>query len=121
MVLFFSPEVSTLLLSDPRAADNLDVGAAAYGPPEDDDGSDALLLASRACDVPCELHGFEMVPQMAAALEKQFARLPRLSAATTFTVHRLGVGAAPARRPDGCTRRLSHAKKYEQRVSCKEV
>ena len=53
-------------------------------------------MAKRACDVPCEIHGFEMQPDMALSLENQFAALRKLSAHTTFVVHRLGIGAQPA-------------------------
>ena len=119
-VTFAFPALRTLLLSyiisskhDPdgpgraalrRAVERpllVDVGAAGYGPPEYSDGSDALLLLKR-CGVRCEVHGFEMQPGPADALEKEAAALLAspgsdvARAGSSFSVHRLGVGATPA-------------------------
>jgi len=89
-ITFSFPALRTLLLSyllssnkGPRATMRraverpllVDIGAAGYGPPEYSDGSDALLLLKRLTGVPCEVHGFEMQPSQAAALEKEAAAL----------------------------------------------
>ena len=120
-ITFFFPALRTLLLSyllssnkgspshggdAPRATMRraverpllVDIGAAGYGPPEYSDGSDALLLLKRLTGVPCEVHGFEMQPSQAAALEKEAAALLAEPGrrGSSFSVHRLGVGAAPA-------------------------
>ena len=58
----------------------------------------AILLLKRLTGVPCAVHGFELQPNMAAALEKEAATLlaePE-RAGSSFFVHVLGVGAAPA-------------------------
>ena len=77
----------------------LDVGAAAYGPPEQDDGSDALL-AAKVIDVPMDVHAFEMQPVFVLGLEQSFALLRskgQLGAReTSFTVHQVGVGSEVA-------------------------
>jgi len=114
-ITFFFPALRTLLLSllqssnTPHAATLsavqrpilVDIGAGGYGPPEYIDGSDAILLLKRLTGVPCAVHGFELQPNMAAALEKEAATLlaePE-RAGSSFFVHVLGVGAAPASLP----------------------
>lgn len=111
-VTFFFPALRTLLLSLLQSSDKphaatlsavqrpilVDIGAGGYGPPEYSDGSDAILLLKRLTGVPCAIHGFELQPNMAAALEKEAATLladPE-RAGSRFFVHVLGVGAAPA-------------------------
>jgi len=111
-VTFFFPALRTLLLSLLQSSDKphaatlsavqrpilVDIGAGGYGPPEYSDGSDAILLLKRLTGVPCAIHGFELQPNMAAALEKEAATLladPE-RAGSSFFVHVLGVGAAPA-------------------------
>ena len=111
-ITFFFPALRTLLLSLLQSSDKphaatlsavqrpvlVDIGAGGYGPPEYSDGSDAILLLKRLTGVPCAVHGFELQPNMAAALEKEAATLladPE-RAGSSFFVHVLGVGAAPA-------------------------
>ena len=111
-VTFFFPALRTLLLSLLQSSDKphaatlsavqrpilVDIGAGGYGPPEYSDGSDAILLLKRLTGVPCAIHGFELQRNMAAALEKEAATLladPE-RAGSSFFVHVLGVGAAPA-------------------------
>jgi FkbM family methyltransferase len=74
----------------------IDVGAAYYGAPEDDEGSDAMLVL-KASDVIVDVHAFEMKPSMARAL--RIRAMPLLSKAphgSNLTVVEMGIGAEPA-------------------------
>jgi len=75
----------------------IDVGAAAYGAPEDADGSDSQLLAIRFAQAKqsVSIHAFEMQQDMATKLRREAERLSLVN----YTVHTLGVGARPAQLP----------------------
>lgn len=70
----------------------VDIGAGAYDDLLGADGSDALLLA-KVCDVPCEIHAFEMEATKARTLEEIYLKMqPSITPRTTLEVHRVGVG-----------------------------
>ena len=105
---YFLPDVHAALLSSTTKGHHsllkalrlpilIDVGAAAYGAPEDADGSDSQLLAIRFAQAKqsVSVHAFEMQQDMATRLRREAERL----SLANYTVHTLGVGARPAQLP----------------------
>jgi FkbM family methyltransferase len=71
----------------------LDVGAAAFGPPEYYTGSDSLLVL-KVSDVAVSVHAFEMQHSVADQLQKEAMLALKIAApGSTHEVHRIGVGA----------------------------
>ena len=105
---YYLPDVHAALLSSTTKGHHsllkalrlpilIDVGAAAYGAPEDADGSDSQLLAIRFAQAKqsVSIHAFEMQQDMATRLRREAERL----SLANYTVHTLGVGARPAQLP----------------------
>ena len=73
----------------------VDVGAAAFGPPEFFSGSDSLLVLKAFHNVSVDVHAFDMERSVTVALRKDAASLLRTAArGSSHTVYHLGVGAA---------------------------